>query len=130
MSGPRTGRPNTDPVPVHVVPLPDFTGTEPCFDRPERFFHDAYNRDQPEVRAALRECRHCPLAPVCLVWALANPDLSRHGIWGATTPRQRTRLRTKVAARVGTDRVDATYRSAYTTAVTQLATAAPDLERR
>jgi WhiB family redox-sensing transcriptional regulator len=120
VSGLRTGRPNRDRVVAAIVPMPPLTGAEPCRDRTEHFFPDAYTRDQPEVRVALLECRRCPLAPVCLVWALANPRLSQHGIWGATTPRQRTALRTKVAARVGADRVDDTYRTAYATAVDQL----------
>lgn len=120
MSGPRTESPNPDQVVEHVVPLPAFTGTEPCHNRPTEFFHDTYRQDQPEVRAALWECRHCPLAPVCLVWALANPALAREGIWGATTPRQRKALRTTVIARVGAANVDDTYRAAYATALDQL----------
>jgi hypothetical protein len=120
MSGLRTGSPTLAPVIEQIVPLPDFTGTEPCNSQPDAFFHDTYRQSQPEVRAALFECRHCPLAPVCLVWALANPAAARDGIWGATTPRQRKELRSKVAARVGAENLDATYRAAYATAVTKL----------
>ena len=111
----RTGIGNAPPVPDQVVPLPDFSGSEPCRAQPERFFHDSYNTSRPEIRAALFDCRHCPLAPACLAWALANPELSIDGIWGATTPRQRSVLRTRIRARLTDAQAKAAYRRAHTT---------------
>lgn len=111
----RTGSGNAPPVPDQVVPLPHFTGSEPCRAQPERFFHDSYNTSRPEIRSALKQCRHCPLAPACLVWALANPELATDGIWGATTPRQRSVLRTRIRARLTDTEANAAFRRASTT---------------
>ncbi|WP_174501638.1 WhiB family transcriptional regulator [Streptacidiphilus melanogenes] len=74
-------------------PLPRFVGTEPCRTRPDDYFPTHYNHDRSEVRAAVLACRVCPQQNPCLAWALANPHLAPTGIWGATTPAERTALR-------------------------------------
>lgn len=43
------------------------------------------------VRAAKAVCRKCPVLDQCLLFALETDE--RHGIWGATTVRDRRRLR-------------------------------------
>jgi len=45
------------------------------------------------VDAARKICRECPVQAECLEYALRYDNL--HGIWGGTTPNQRTRLRRK-----------------------------------
>ncbi len=47
-------------------------------------------RHKTEARAI---CRKCPVQAECLEYALRYDNL--HGIWGGTTPNQRTRLRRK-----------------------------------
>lgn len=69
---------------------PDFRdGTEACahVDDPDIFFPEYTAAAGPAVMI----CRHCPLRAPCLEWALATDQ--RFGIWGATTPRKRTRMR-------------------------------------
>jgi hypothetical protein len=108
-----------------VVPLPPTTGTEPCQSGETPFTLDDYGYRRPEVKTAKRLCQHCPLAPACLAWALANPTLSEEGIWGGTTPRQRNTLRKRLHARLGSNRVDGALRKAYDTALEQLVGGGP-----
>ncbi|MEU5314408.1 WhiB family transcriptional regulator [Streptomyces sp. NPDC021562] len=61
------------------------------------------NRKMPELMRARRACSRCPLAPDCLLWALVNKTLTPVGIFAGTTPRQRTKLRDRLAARLGPD---------------------------
>ncbi len=49
---------------------------------------------------AVRICRTCPLVDVCREWAIENMEV---GIWGATSDRQRARIRTRRAG--GTSKV-------------------------
>lgn len=42
--------------------------------------------------AAVRVCRKCPVVDDCRQYAIDHDEL--HGVWGATTPRQRLRIRT------------------------------------
>ena len=95
-----------------VVPMPTFTGTEPCKLRPDGFFLAKYTRS-PEVRAAKEACHTCPLMPQCQVWALANPHLTPYGIWGATTPSERRTFRSRLARRLTDQQIKAGYRTAY-----------------
>ncbi|WP_331724771.1 WhiB family transcriptional regulator [Streptomyces canus] len=72
---------------------------------------DFTNGDRAADRAATdkrlaqarRACAGCPIATDCLKWALANKHLTRHGIWAATTPGQRTDLRNRLTDRLGPD---------------------------
>jgi WhiB family redox-sensing transcriptional regulator len=41
--------------------------------------------------AAKRICRECPVVRICLEHALARPGID--GVWGATSERQRQRIR-------------------------------------
>lgn len=49
------------------------------------------------VEAAKRVCRLCPLQADCLDYALANDE--RYGVWGGTSERDRSRLRSHRKAR-------------------------------
>ena len=85
------------------VPFPAVTGGTACRTRPERWFPARYGEDSIERHQAVNACKRCPLAEECLLWALANPELTEHGIWAATTPTKRTYLRQSLQARLGTD---------------------------
>jgi len=70
-----------------------------CRDDPavrELFFPPQYGNDRPEVQAAKRICRHCPVKRDCLAYALEQErvlgEISRHGIFGELTPRERRNL--------------------------------------
>jgi WhiB family transcriptional regulator, redox-sensing transcriptional regulator len=43
------------------------------------------------ARPAKRICRRCPVRRPCLDYALRNGEM--HGIWGATSPEDRERIR-------------------------------------
>jgi len=62
---------------------------------PDAFFPEVGEPSGP-ARAV---CARCPVRVECLTWALLNDE--RHGVWGATSPPQRTRLRLE-AGRTGT----------------------------
>ncbi|MEU0032089.1 WhiB family transcriptional regulator [Streptomyces sp. NPDC006335] len=80
-----------------------------CQQEPETF--DFTNGDRAADRAvtdrrlakARKACSGCPIAADCLKWALVNKDLTRHGVWAATTPGQRNDLRKRLADRLGPD---------------------------
>lgn len=55
------------------------------------FFPDMGASAEP----ARQICRRCEVQDECLEWALANPESSHFGVWGATTPRQRIWMRKK-----------------------------------
>jgi WhiB family transcriptional regulator, redox-sensing transcriptional regulator len=50
---------------------------------PETFFPDPAG----PADAAVAFCKNCPVAGACLAWALEAGDC--HGVWGATTARER-----------------------------------------
>lgn len=49
-----------------------------------------YRRQAKDARAV---CRRCPVLTECLTWALAHPQQTEHGVWGATTPAERRAVR-------------------------------------
>lgn len=65
----------------------------PCTQKPpEMFFPPTYGMQyHKQIAEAKAVCRECPIAETCLKWALGKPELD--GIWGATTPMERRRLR-------------------------------------
>jgi WhiB family redox-sensing transcriptional regulator len=68
-----------------------FDGSQLCNDNnSELFFPDEYT-DAARVNEARSICRACSLQTTCLEYALKSPWLD--GVWGGTTPRQRTRMR-------------------------------------
>jgi WhiB family redox-sensing transcriptional regulator len=68
-----------------------------CTECPEAFFPYGYGREyRGEIEEARALCAACPVREMCLAWAVARPELD--GIWAATTPPERRRLRTRRAA--------------------------------
>jgi WhiB family redox-sensing transcriptional regulator len=67
---------------------------------PDAWFPEKGRYDLATI--AIRICKSCPVRTQCLDYALSGADTWRGittGIWGATTPRQRTRLRQQRKAR-------------------------------
>lgn len=56
---------------------------------PRLFFPDSYQN----VTAATAYCHRCEVKPECLAHAMADRDRRQHGVWGATTPKQRDRMK-------------------------------------
>lgn len=54
-----------------------------------------------QSRQAKTVCFGCPVIRECLRYALDRPEESAHGIWAATTARQREKLRQPRASRAG-----------------------------
>ena len=73
-------------------------GELPCSTLdPELFFPASYGLQcRVQIETARQVCRTCPVRLECLDWALARPYLE--GIWAATTPLERRRLRKKTSA--------------------------------
>lgn len=70
-----------------------YDGRQLCAkEDPEVFFPEDYN-DRLAVNVAKDICRACPLQISCAEYAIPQPYLD--GVWGATTPRERSRLRAK-----------------------------------
>ncbi|MGW2964972.1 WhiB family transcriptional regulator [Streptomyces sp. NPDC001220] len=89
-------------------PRPQSTIATRCQRTPALFDFERgdYARKVPELAQARSACARCPLAADCLLWALVNKDVTPVGIIAGTTPRQRTQLRSRLAARLGPDWVD------------------------
>jgi hypothetical protein len=85
------------------ISYPQATRPTACREQPQRWFPELYGSGSTENRQAKNACRRCPVAEQCLFWALANPELSEHGIWAATSPDKRTQLRHSLEARLGPD---------------------------
>ncbi len=107
----RTGAPNAPaiPDPDPRIPFPRTEQPTACRANPGWFSHERTTGAQRErdIARAKKACRACPVAEGCLKWALANPDLTRVGVWAATTPRDRTALRQRLKERLGQDWVGA-----------------------
>lgn len=64
---------------------------------PDLFFPLNAGHDSPEVLAATRVCRTCPVVWSCLQWAVDHPRETDAGVWGGTTHLQRRALRRRRA---------------------------------
>ncbi|GHB68060.1 hypothetical protein GCM10010377_68720 [Streptomyces viridiviolaceus] len=88
------------------IPFPHSPTPTVCKATPALFAHDLGD-STPEASDRMHQaktaCRACPIAADCLKWALANPTLTREGIWAATTARERTTLRRRLVERLGKD---------------------------
>lgn len=74
--------------------LPDLSWQEWARCReadPELFFP----ADGQPAEPARRICRRCPVIRDCLDEAMRHEE--RHGVWGGTSPNQRTTLRRRLA---------------------------------
>ncbi|WP_037904980.1 WhiB family transcriptional regulator [Actinacidiphila yeochonensis] len=90
------------------IPFPRSDTPTACQKNPGRFSHEkggaqGFSDTAVDIRRAKRDCAQCPLVTDCLKWALANPALTRVGVWAATTPRERTALRKRQVERLGPD---------------------------
>ncbi|MCX4581298.1 WhiB family transcriptional regulator [Streptomyces sp. NBC_01571] len=112
MSGNRTGvpQPPTFIAADDRIPFPHTDQALRCRTEPGLFaIEDIHNTDkEPRAREkALAQAKHacsgCPIVQGCLKWALANPGLTKTGVWAATTKRDRTQLRKELVARLGAD---------------------------
>uniref|UniRef100_UPI002F9091EE WhiB family transcriptional regulator n=1 Tax=Streptomyces virginiae TaxID=1961 RepID=UPI002F9091EE len=110
MSGNRTGVPQPPAIIAadDRIPFPDTDEALCCRTSPALFqIEDIPNTDDdPHAREkALTQAKHacsgCPIVKDCLKWELANPALTRTGVWAATTKRDRTQLRKQLVARFG-----------------------------
>jgi hypothetical protein len=76
--------------PPLAVPSPDWTQARCRTMDPDVFFDEADEKNDVPSPLVLATCRLCPIQNVCLDWAIATKQ--RHGMWGATTPRQREKI--------------------------------------
>lgn len=53
---------------------------------------DFYDETKAGIKAAKAVCGSCPVASICLGYAIDNED---YGVWGGMTPAERAKLRTK-----------------------------------
>ncbi|WP_327372425.1 WhiB family transcriptional regulator [Streptomyces sp. NBC_01216] len=112
MSGNRTGvpQPPTFIAADDRIPFPHTDQALRCRTEPGLFaIEDIHNTDEdPRAREkalvkAKHACSGCPIVKGCLKWALANADLTKAGVWAATTARDRKQLRKQLVARLGDD---------------------------
>ncbi|WP_256122548.1 WhiB family transcriptional regulator [Streptomyces sp. LUP47B] len=88
------------------IPFPHTDRPTPCQDDPALFaFEEVADRTQrtKTIARAKLACSGCPIVQGCLKWALANPSLTRTGVWAATTPGKRGALRQGLLQRFGDD---------------------------
>ncbi|MEU2865998.1 WhiB family transcriptional regulator [Streptomyces mirabilis] len=92
------------------IPLPTPATPTACHSNPQAFDVDRGEVTDPaaadRIRQAKATCRTCPIAAACLRWALTHPDLTRIGVWAATTAPDRTALRRRLENRLGPNWVD------------------------
>lgn len=70
--------------------LPHWFDTAACRGEDiDLFFPD--EGDEVREHAAKSVCNTCPIRQACRSWALSVNQ--RHGIWGATTPKERQQIR-------------------------------------
>ncbi|MFJ9412466.1 WhiB family transcriptional regulator [Streptomyces sp. NPDC101393] len=112
MSGNRTGvpQPPTFIAADDRISFPTTDQVLRCRTEPGLFsIEDIHNTDEgPRAREkalvkAKHACSGCPIVKGCLKWALANPGLTKTGVWAATTVRDRKQLRKQLVARLGED---------------------------
>ncbi|MFD9284644.1 WhiB family transcriptional regulator [Streptomyces mirabilis] len=88
------------------IPFPETDRPTPCQDDRDLFafeeVSDPRKREKTIAKAKLA-CSRCPVVKGCLRWALANPSLTRRGVWAATTAGTRGQLRNKLVQRLGDD---------------------------
>lgn len=70
-----------------------------CSGLPVEMFYPEVGATSIHSPAAKAICRDCPVARECLFDALTDDPGDDHGIRGATTKRERAKLRTRLAAR-------------------------------
>lgn len=61
---------------------------------------DFYPRKGSNAKRAKARCRACPVTAECLAYIMATEQGHRAGIWGNTTPRERSAMAMAAAAPV------------------------------
>jgi Transcription factor WhiB len=88
--------------PAHpVIPFPHTSAVLACRTTPDLFTLTEGKPSNAQLQQTRTVCGACPIAPGCLLWALANPHLTHGQIWAATTPTRRAQLRTRLIRRLG-----------------------------
>ncbi|MFD5814736.1 WhiB family transcriptional regulator [Streptomyces sp. NPDC127038] len=90
-------------TPQPGIPFPYSPTPTACRTTPGLFAYDMGDSDQARAEQAKLACATCPIAAACLKWSLANPELTKEGVWAGTIPRQRRTLRRRLADRLGKD---------------------------
>ncbi|MEU8842687.1 WhiB family transcriptional regulator [Streptomyces roseus] len=111
MSGNRTGVPKPPAIIAadERIPFPETDQALRCRREPGLFsIEDIPTDEDPRARekalvTVKHACSGCPIVRGCLKWALANPGLTKTGVWAATTARDRKQLRKQLVARLGAD---------------------------
>jgi WhiB family transcriptional regulator, redox-sensing transcriptional regulator len=68
-------------------------GYTPCTEAPDLFFPPDEKLSYPAERQAKEICGGCPVAEMCLDYAITNNE--HHGIWGGLSAKERSNLRRK-----------------------------------
>jgi WhiB family redox-sensing transcriptional regulator len=92
------------PDPRFPSPLDRASSALACREDPKLFDPrpGAPRAEKEQATAAAKKlCSRCPRAKVCLLWALANPELAGAGVWAATTLMQRRLLARRIEKRLG-----------------------------
>lgn len=63
---------------------------------PELFFPvtpPGYPRQKEQLAEAKAVCHRCPVIESCRMWALAHPQMTQYGVWGAMSEEERRSAR-------------------------------------
>lgn len=93
-AGTLVGTSPTNPTAADIDRPPWLRTPEPlaCLAREDLFFPPDYTATfRGRIEEAKALCAACPVRALCLEWAVPQADLD--GIWAATTPPDRRRLR-------------------------------------
>lgn len=83
-----------EPALAFLAAVPRFSQPGRCAEIGGDMFYPEIQGEagaKQEAEAAKRICRICPVVDECLQYALDHDE--RHGVWGATSPKERRKLR-------------------------------------
>jgi WhiB family redox-sensing transcriptional regulator len=83
---------------MNDFPMFDMTDAACATADPELFFPDNAAGRSEKIAEAKKICATCPIAVQCLQHAILNQE---DGIWGGTTPSERTRMTATRTINVG-----------------------------
>src|SRR5688572_14658755 len=78
-------------VPIALTDPPEWHRDALCQEYPAGWFFTERGENEL-VDAAKAVCRRCLVRRECLTFALNDPDALHHGIWGATSARERREI--------------------------------------
>lgn len=91
--GGATPPPPLSQMPPHQI---DWYEQAACIDTADSLEHIFFPPDdnyEPVINQAAQICQTCPAYDKCHTWAVDNPRWTQHGVWAATTPRDRETIR-------------------------------------